>query len=522
MTKQKSTFVKGAMILAIANLFVKIIGAGFKIPLTWLIGDEGMGLFSLAFNLYALMFTITTAGFPIAISKMIAESLAKENEKEAKRIFVISLIVLGILGGIGSAVLYFGAHSIAELFIKDSRVAIGIMAISPAVLFVAIAASFRGYFQGRKNMVPTALANIMEAIGKLVIGYIAAFFMLRLGMELASISAGALYGVSFGTALAALLLFCLFLWQKRKAKPTSLQNKPNTRTWLSLAKELFIIAIPITLGACIQSLISTVDTLSITSRLQLIPGIDVNMASTMFGAYTTKAVTIFGLPLAIFGAFAIALVPTIASAIEKDDLNGAKRATNQILRMTSLFAVPCAVGVWALAEPILQTIYGINNIPDYAPGLLKIISLSIFLSAFVSVPSAILQAYGKLRLPVIFMIIGGIVKLAINWNLLPIWGISAAPVATNVCYFIIAALNLIAVALVVKIKFDIMGTLVKPLIASAFLAIVAIQSYSFIQSLIGVRLACLAAIALAGIAYLVILILTKGISKEDFAMIKKN
>jgi len=125
-------------------------------------------------------------------------------------------------------------------------------------------------------------------------------------------------------------------------------------------------------------------------------------------------------------------------------------------------------------------------------------------------------------LPVIFMIIGGIVKLAFNWNLLPIWRISAAPVATNVCYFIIAALNLIAVALVVKIKFDIMGTLVKPLIASAFLAIVAIQSYSFIQSLIGVRLACLAAIALAGIAYLVILILTKGISKEDFAMIKKN
>ena len=517
MTKAKSSFIKGALILVIANMLVKLIGAAFKIPLTWLIGDDGMGLFSSAYTLYALMFTIATSGFPIAISKMVAESLARENEKEARRVFTISLFVLGILGAIGASALYFGAHNIAGL-IKNTRAEIGIMAISPAVLFVAVSCAFRGYFQGRQNMLPTALSNIMEALGKLVIGYIAAFFMLRLGIEFAA--AGAIYGVAFGTALSALLLFCLFLWEKRKSK-FSTQGSKNSRSWLSLTKQLFIIAIPITLGACVQSITNVVDTFSIVARLQLIPGITEEIANTMFGAYVTKAVTIFGLPLAIIVALSTALVPAISASVAEGNFEAGKRATNQALRITSIFAIGCAAGVWALAMPILQTIYGINSIPPYAPILLKTISLSILFSSLVSVSSAVLQSYNKMHFPVIFMAIGGLAKLAINWIFIPKWGIYAAPIATGVCYFLIVALNLIAVAFVVKIKFDIMGSLMKPLISAVFLALVAIVSYQFISPVLGVRLSTLISITLAGLAYLITLYLVKGISKKDLALIKK-
>jgi len=517
---KKNSFVKGALILVVANLIVKVIGGAFKIPLTWLIGDDGMGLFNSAYSLYAMMFTIATSGFPIAISKMVAESLAKGSERETKRIFTISLIVLGILGALGAAVLYFGAHTIA-LSIKNTRAETCIMAISPAVLFVAISCAFRGYFQGKQNMLPTALSNIMEALGKLVIGYIAAFFLLRWGIELAS--AGAIYGVAFGTALSALLLFGIFLWEKKKKQKTHINGKEIThRSYLSLAKQLFIIAIPITLGASVQSITSVIDTFSITSRLQLIPGITSTIANTMYGAYITKAVTIFGIPLGIIVALSVTIVPNIASSLAEGNEDNARHAAGQALRITSLFAMPCAVGVWALATPILQTLYGVSNVPAYAPTLLQTISLSIFFASLLSISSAILQAYSKMYYPVIFMIIGGFIKFAINWIYIPNMNIFAAPISTNICYFVIIALNLTALAKFVKIKYDLSATIIKPLIACCALALAGIGSYSFLSPHLGIRISCLAAIIFAAIAYLLVLYLVKGITKDDIKLIKRT
>ena len=515
MENKKSTFIKGAVILIIANLLVKLIGAAFKIPLTWLIGDYGMGLFNSAYTLYALLFTIATSGFPIAISKMVAESLAKGQEREARRVFTISLFVLGILGALGAAFLYFGAHVIAS-WMQNTDIAVGIMAIAPAVFFVAISCAFRGYFQGKQNMLPTGLSNIMEALGKLVIGYIAAFFMLRWGIEMAA--AGAIYGVAFGTALSSLLLFILFLWEKRgRILPKA---TAPLRSWGSLAKQLLIIAIPITLGAAVQSITQVIDSFSVVARLQIIPWIDSTMATTMYGAYVTKAVTLFGLPLALVVALSTSVVPNIASNLAEGDEGAAKRVISLLFRITTIIAIPCAVGMWALAMPIIQTLYG-TNVPDYSARLLEIISVSAVFASLLSVSSAVLQSYGKMHLPVIFMVIGGIVKLSINWFFIPRWGIVAAPISTDVCYFVIIALNLTAVAFVAKIRYDIMGTLIKPLIASAALAVVAFVTYNAVFHILGLRISCLFAIVLAAIVYFAVMFLIRGITKDDIPRRRK-
>ena len=202
--KENRAFVKGALILMIANIAVKIIGALFKIPLNYLIGDDGMGYFGSAYTVYNWLFIVATAGFPVAISKMVSESRAKGNYKEAQNIFSVSFKLLLFIGIMGCALLYFGAEKCAGIMANDGA-ALGIKALAPAILFVSVMSVYRGYFQGRQNMLPTAVSEVCEALGKLIVGYIGASVLLKYGLEYAS--AGAVAGVSAGGffAMAALV-----------------------------------------------------------------------------------------------------------------------------------------------------------------------------------------------------------------------------------------------------------------------------------------------------------------------------
>ncbi|MEG2669408.1 MAG: oligosaccharide flippase family protein, partial [Oscillospiraceae bacterium] len=176
------TFLKGALILGVANLLVKIIGAVFKIPLINLIGDDGSGYFNVAYQIYTFMFIVATAGFPIAISKMVAESMARNDVRDAQRVFQIAFSFLAVIGFLGSLILFVFARQLAELVgIPDA--AIGIRAISPAVFFVSMVSAFRGYFQGKQNMFPTAASEVIEASAKLIVGMILASLFMGLAIN---------------------------------------------------------------------------------------------------------------------------------------------------------------------------------------------------------------------------------------------------------------------------------------------------------------------------------------------------
>ena len=229
------TFLKGALVLGIANFIVKLIGAGFKIPLINLIGDDGSGYFNVAYQIYTFMFIIATAGFPVAISKMVSESLARGAEAEARKIFKVALSALSAIGLIGTFIMLCFADSLAALVgIPDAS--LGITLIAPGVLFVAITSAYRGYFQGRQNMYPTAFSEVIESSGKMILGLIGAYLFMSMTVDgsLASAvdfatrkissphlqtvfaSSGAIFGVTAGTFLAALLLTVIYLAHRRK------------------------------------------------------------------------------------------------------------------------------------------------------------------------------------------------------------------------------------------------------------------------------------------------------------------
>ena len=529
---KKQTFLKGALILVCANALVKVIGAVFKIPLANLIKPDGMGLFNTSYIMYTFMFVVATAGFPTAISKMVAESLAIGKQREADRIFSVAIVLLAIVGIIGSSALYFGATGFAKL-IGNERAYLGIMAIAPAVLCVALMSSFRGYFQGHQNMYPTAISEVIEALGKLVIGYMLAAFLINKSIELAA--AGAVFGVTCGTFLSFSALLIMYMINKRKRVSRPLESM---RSYKQIAKELVLIAVPITFGASVASLTNVIDMVTVMRRLQSIQqvsegfitkynslidysqftgGIYQGLANSLYGLYSGYAVTLFNMPLIIFVALAMSVVPAIAGAIARGDDSIARKTTESAIRITLLFAIPCAIGLSILAGPILLLLFK----SSLAGSLLQKLAFAVLFVSLLSVTNAILQAYGKMYIPLINMLIGGIIKVIINYNLVavPSINIEGAPIGTLVCYFSIICMNFFWIIKITGAKFGIKDFFVKPLVSAGAMAIAVTFLFNLLSARIGVKLATLPAIAFGGIVYLLMILLVGAIKQEDIEML---
>ena len=556
MKVQKKSFIKGALILATANLIVKLIGAFFKIPLYELLGKDGSGLFNVAYQIYTFMFIIATAGFPIAVSKMVAEAIAKGDNSGADKIFRSARLLLGFIGIIGSLILYVFADNLAG-FLHNTQAALAIKTISPAVFLVALVSAYRGYFQGKQNMFPTAFSEVIEASAKLLVGIIFAVYFMRMdvdpslttvidfnsgkvvseSMRTVFAAAGAILGVTTGTLCSLILMFVVNMFSKKESAP-----RIKTRSTASILKELVMISIPITIGASVSSLTSLVDLATIMNRLVINPEVFNNYgflfeegtdffkravtegwtsaqlleqkANALYGMYTGQAQTMFNLPLTIIVGLGMSVVPAISSAIAGDGGLGAKKITESALRITVLFAFPCAIGLSVLSKPILELLYSDSD----AYLLLQKLSLAVVFVSVVSVTNSILQAYGKVYYPVINMVIGGVVKVFMNYNLIPVLGIDGAPIATNVCYGVIAVLNLICIIRFVKIKFSVMDFILRPLAASLVMGAAALSVLNLISSVLGSgRLTTLFAVFCGGVIYVIMIFIVGAIKKDDLS-----
>ncbi len=572
--KKSKTFVRGALILGLANLIVKVIGAVFKVPLIHLIGDDGMGYFNIAYQIYTFMFIIATAGFPIAISKIVAESMAKNNEQESKQILRTALTFLAVIGLIGTAVLYLFAD-VLEGIVAVPGSSLGITAISPAVFFVAMASVYRGYFQGRQNMYPTAASEVIEALAKLLVGiFLASFFMemsidgaLTVPIDWANrvaqssyirtvfASAGAISGVTVGTLLSFLLMATIYLATKKKLTPLTMRQT-TMRSRRSILKELILIAIPITIGASVSSLTTLIDMGTITRRLVTRPevlsryafmfesgtgfaekaaqegwtglALYKQQAATLYGMYTGKALTMFNLPLTLVVALGMSIVPAISASLAKKDTLSARSITESAIRIAMLFAAPCALGMSVLSKEVLYLLFSDSN----AASVLSILSIAIIPVAIVSVTNSILQAYGKVYCPVINMMIGGIAKVIFNFFLIPYLGIDGAPLGTFLCYLIIACLNMVHIIKYANISFRWNQFIFRPVMAAIIMGAIGFVFATFVTPVdiltatdlnIWIRRILIAAeIGICAVVYFLSAFAVKAICREDILTLPKG
>ncbi len=500
---KKQSYLKGAFILVLANALVKVIGALFKIPLANIIEEEGMAIFNTAYNLYACMFVIATAGLPVAVSKMVSSSLARKNYTEVNKIFKAAVSLLSLIGIAGTLVLFLGAKAFVG-FADSSASYLSVLAISPAIFFVALLSAFRGYFQGYSDMVPTALSEVTEALGKLIIGLALAYVLMPSGVENAS--AGAVLGVTAGTFFALLIMVITYVVRKRNNRVIS-AGLAESRSTKTIFIDLVKIAIPITIGAAVMSLTNVIDVMMIRRRLQTIM-VTQDMANSLleyyglsqvevligqmmqarpseilYGAYSGYAIPMFNLPPTIIMSLSMSVVPFISAAFAVKNMGEVKKLSESTLRITVLFAVPCAVGLSVLSQPILAAVY--NN--ARAASMLGILGYAVIFVSLVSVTTAMLQGAGYVMIPVRNMAIGAAVKILTNYVLIaiPAINIGGAPISTNLCYMTIAVLNILSVKKIMKPELSLSAFVIKPVVASGIMGVTAFFAYQGVAKFLG-------------------------------------
>ncbi|WP_277288226.1 putative polysaccharide biosynthesis protein [Veillonella montpellierensis] len=507
-------FLKGAMILTLAGVIVKVIGAFSKVLIARILGGEGIGLYQLAYPIYQIIVSISTAGIPVAISIMVAERLANQDIRGANKVFAISLVMLAGLGVIFSVGLYNSAQCMIDFgWVRDERALLAIEALSPAILLVTILSCFRGYFQGFQNMLPTGISQILEQSFRVVTMVALAYMLLPKGLEFAA--AGATFA-TFPGIIAGLGVLLYFYYRQRTYRKSLLLQQKDISTSgssVSIVKELFFLAIPVSMANIMMPLVSGIDMFIVPNRL-IEAGYPIQEATTLYGYLTGMATSLVNLPIILTTSLAASLVPAVSEAYALGRIETIHERTNTALKIANLITIPAFVGLCVLAIPISQLLYAT---PHAGPPI-AVMSLSIFFLGIQQVTTGILQGLGKTAIPMINLLLSTVVKVILSWYLIvvPELGINGAAWATNIDFGLAAALNVYFVNKYVGYRLDI-NNVCKIIISAMAMGGATAVGYHFLTSLLGNTLAVCISILIAIMIYLVSLWITKAINKEDIA-----
>lgn len=526
MSQNKSqNYLYGAAILAFGVAIMKILGAIYKIPLGNILGDEGYAYFLVAYNIYNLLLTIATAGFPVALSRMISEANTLGRPNQVRKTFNVALITFAILGAIGSVVMYLFPTELAVMM-GEARAAQSIWALSPAVFLACLTSAYRGHAQGLSNMKPTTIGQVLEVFIKVVVGLVLAWYLTKIGKSLAIASAGAIFGVVVGGLVALVYMFGFKFKNYKTTEKSSDVADGNSAIFMRLMK----IGIPITMGASVMSVITLIDTKLVLMRLQTAAGFTQDMSSVMYGVYG-KAMTLYNLPAAFVTPLTISIIPAISACIARKAYKESSNIAQSSVRITSVIAMPMAVGLSVLSYPIMKVLYPSSH--ESGPLLLCYMGVASFFVCIALITNAILQAQGNEKYPVFSMLIGGLCKIAVNWVLVgnPAINIYGAPIGTICCYFVMCVMNLYFIYKSSAEKPSISGMFVRPLISSLIMGVVALAVYTPAQSIISglissqwlaLAVAMMLAIGAACIVYVILIVVLRAITYEDMKLIPKG
>ena len=529
----KHNFLKGTIILMAANAISKILGAIFKIPLTYILHEEGMAIFNTAMNVYSTLLSLIVSGLPLAISRLISNEYALGNHHTVKKTVRLSLIILSFLGFLGTVILYFGADFFAYAM-KDPKATLAIKVISPSVFFVALGTVFKSYFQGSVNMIPTATSQVIESFIRLVVGFGVALLLKDALIEITS--AGAISGITIGEIIATLILFLMFLPSRKNLKKT--QESQSSKTIL---KSISNIAVPMLLCSLISGGIGLIDTASIRNSLLNIRFTPENVnsfllryssfttlfdnlgetlkmtidgARWLYGAYSGYALTIFHLPTGIISALGTSVFPVISGALAKNNKQLANKTLLGALGITVIIILPCALILFMFSEEILYFLFK-NTASAH---LLSMLSPALIFLCIADLFILTLHAMGKVFEPFFYSLIGMIIKLLANFILIPIpqFNIAGAIIGSTLAFFVMMILNIMAVIKYTNIKLLPVQTFIKPLLSVGVMFVIMKLIYNplniiFANEIIALILSCLT----GGLGYLLALISTNAIKKKE-------
>ena len=533
-SQKKSTFFGGAAILAVSAIFVKVIGAIYRIPLGNILPDDVMGDYNAAYNIYNFFLTISTAGLPVALSKTISEANALGRRNQVERVFRVAFSTFLTLGLVSFFCMTVLAGPLAEYAISNPKAVYCIMALAPSVLCVCVMSSFRGYFQGHFNMMPTGVSQIIEAGSKLLVGLaLAMFCMKQFGEAFGSV--GAIIGVSFGSVVALVFIIFLFLKNRRQNRRQKSQSADKPEPAGVILSNLLKLAIPITLGSAATSIVTLIDTKLVMSQLTAIfhsvdglalaadgTGAALDAARSLYGIYS-KTMSIYNLPFSMMVPLTACIIPAVSAALARRDRREAQKVSESALRVGLLLALPMGMGLCALGGPIMGLLFPRIDTAVAGP-LLSVLGIASIFVALQLLCNSILQANGMVNLPIVAVVIGGLVKIAVNYTLVgnPAIRINGAPVGTLCCFLVVDILEMLIIRRAIPQPPSFLRALLKPLAAALVMAAAAWVSYGLLNRFLGNALSTVGAIGVGVIIYLILVLALRAISPDDLALMPKG
>lgn len=520
---KKKTFLQGAAVLGIAGLIIKALGAVFRIPLANIIGDDGMSYYQTAYPIYVLFLTLSTAGIPTAISRMVAERNAVDNQKEAHRVFKVSFVLLSGIGIVSSAILFFGADFIVGQ-LGNTGAKLAMQAIAPALLFVPLMASYRGYFQGMQEMGPTATSQVVEQLFRVAAGLSMAVMFVPMGLEYAA--AGASFGATAGAVGGLLCVMFVYAGnRKRILRAVSRDRHEKGESAKRILFKIFIIAVPITIGAAIMPIMNTIDVGIVMRRLQE-TGYTEEAARKLYGQLSGMAGPLINFPQVLTQAIAMSLVPAVAAAYRRKEMTDLRMNVSMGLRAAMIIGMPCAFGLMTLSEPIMRLLYPaqISSAVSAAPCLFVLAIGVVFLSS-VQTTTGILQGVGKQMIPVRNLFYGALAKVVITYVAtgVPFINVKGAAMGTIAAYVVAATLNTMAVKRYTGVKLNTMQIWIKPLVSAVVMSGFVWVVHRLLLLLVGNALATLVSVMTGAFVYgVMLLFVTKAITTQELSRLPKG
>lgn len=516
-----------AGILAVAGILCRIIGILYRSPLTGIIGDEGNGYYSSAYNIYVIILLVSSYSIPSAISKVIAEKLALKEYKNANRVFKCALLYVVVVGGVASLLTFF----CADFLVQENSAAV-LRIFAPTIFLSGILGVFRGYFQAHGMMMPTSVSQIVEQILNAVVSIGAALWFVSM-VELESDTTRAIYGASgsaVGTGMGVLiaLLFMSGIYVLNRGVIWRRIKKDKTRTqdsYRDVLKMIISMVTPIILSTFIYNFSTSLNQTIYTRVLSEVQGMAEAEIAKMYGVFAGKAVVISNIPIALASAMSAAVIPAVSASFAVGNKKQVKGKIAEAVQTTMLISIPAAVGMAVLARPIMLLLFPQKESLEQASMLLLSISITVIFYALSTITNGVLQAVGKVNLPVINAAVALVIQTVVLVCLLlntdyNLYALSAAMVVYS---FLMCVLNQIAIKRALKYKQKLVKPFLKPFLAAVLMGITAYGVYEGVYYLLPINVAALAAaIIVAGMVYFVAVMALGGVDETDLRNLPKG
>lgn len=546
---KKQSFMAGVMTIMFAQIIIKVLGLLYRLVITNVpyFGDEGNGLYGAGFQIYMLLLSIATTGVPGAIAKLVSERIAVGKHREAHHIFKVAFALFAVIGLIGTSILYLGSDIIATQYIGNPAVAGVLKALAPSIIFVAVSAVIRGYFNGMYNMKATSNSQMLEQLFKslLTIGFVMGIYWIftiqpsnwaeifhiteDTVTEVMAVVANLASTIAAAIGFVYLYIFYVSrkkeIWKNIRESNVTYHKESIKKT----IKTILALSIPMSLASIVSAINRNVDTFTVINGLtdmlmsqgQLAYDAVISEATRLYGILSGKVDMLIGLPLSINIAFATALVPAVSEALAKKDTKTATRRISFSLRTSMLIALPCSIGMCVLAEPILNLLFP-NQIAVEAPLLLQISAFTIIFSVLNQTINGALQGLGKIFIPAISLGIGAITKLILNLVLIriPEIGINGAAIGSVCCHLVATCIGFTILRKNIKLETNFMQFVGKPVLATLIMAGTTILT----ENLLGIftdstRIITVLSIFIAIVVYFLAVIGLKIFERDDYHML---